>query len=600
MTNPDTTAGRWDRAALAVACFALDPAALGGVWLRARAGPVRDRFLTGLMAALGGQPVRRLHPTMSDEALFGGLDLAATLAQHTRVQTRGMLTDPGILILPMAERATPQFAGRVAAALDGPVAVSLVALDEGVDPDERLPNTLADRLAIHLDLADLALADAPELAIDQADLAKARVVLPHVTLPQTAIEQVVSTAHDLGVVGARGPLLTLAVARAAAALVGETMVDDPDLITAVELVLAPRATRWPGVADMPADHASQEQSPPGEMQPDETPSPPMDMPPDAGDATLTPSVDILLEAAKAVLPPDVLAHMQTGKNMRHPSSAQGVGAGATHAAHRRGRPMPPRPGRPEHAARVDLIATLRAAAPWQTRRRRAARFDRPIYVRSADIHVRRFEETTTRAIIFVVDASGSAAMARLAEAKGAVELLLAAAYARRDHAALIAFRGKTADLLLPPTRSLVRAKRRLAAVPGGGGTPLAAGLKSAFDLAVKIRGGGMTPALALLTDGRANVDLQGAADRAQAMADAMAMARAIHAQAVPTIVVDTGQRLNRALGDLARAMGGSYVPMPHADATALRTVVDVSLTQTTATSAVGAPPDPPHTHHPWH
>jgi magnesium chelatase subunit D len=79
----------------------------------------------------------------------------------------------------------------------------------------------------------------------------------------------------------------------------------------------------------------------------------------------------------------------------------------------------------------------------------------------SDVRVRQFEERSDRAIIFVVDASGSAALARLAEAKGAIELLLGEAYARRDHVALVAFRGDGADILLPPTRSLVQTKRRL-------------------------------------------------------------------------------------------------------------------------------------------
>jgi hypothetical protein len=91
-------------------------------------------------------------------------------------------------------------------------------------------------------------------------------------------------------------------------------------------------------------------------------------------------------------------------------------------------------------------------------------------LRPDDIRLKQAQERSDRVLIFTVDASGSAALARLAEAKGAVELLLAQAYARRDHVALIAFRGDRAEVLLPPTRSLARARRRLADLPGGGGT----------------------------------------------------------------------------------------------------------------------------------
>ena len=122
-------------------------------------------------------------------------------------------------------------------------------------------------------------------------------------------------------------------------------------------------------------------------------------------------------------------------------------------------------------------------------------------------------DTTT---IFVVDASGSAALHRLAEAKGAVELLLAECYVRRDQVALIAFRGRGAELLLPPTRSLVRAKRSLAALPGGGGTPLAAGIDAAVELAELALRRGETPIVVVLTDGRANVARDGTGGRARA------------------------------------------------------------------------------------
>jgi magnesium chelatase subunit D len=96
-----------------------------------------------------------------------------------------------------------------------------------------------------------------------------------------------------------------------------------------------------------------------------------------------------------------------------------------------------------------------------------------IDVRKDDFRIFRLKRRTQTTIIFLVDASGSAAMHRLSEVKGAVELLLADCYVRRDRVALIAFRRKSAELLLPPTRSLVRAKRSLAALAAGGGTPLA-------------------------------------------------------------------------------------------------------------------------------
>ncbi len=165
-----------------------------------------------------------------------------------------------------------------------------------------------------------------------------------------------------------------------------------------------------------------------------------------------------------------------------------------------------------------------------------------------------------------MDASGSAAMARLAEAKGAVEVLLAQAYANRDHVSLIAFRGDDADLLLPPTRSLVQTKRRLAALPGGGGTPLAAGLRHAGELAIHARGQGLSPTVALLTDGRANIALDGQANRTAAREDAAAMARWLRAEGIPALVLDTSARPERALNALSKDLGAHYLALPRADA----------------------------------
>ena len=161
----------------------------------------------------------------------------------------------------------------------------------------------------------------------------------------------------------------------------------------------------------------------------------------------------------------------------------------------------------------------------------------------------------------------------MAEAKGAVELLLADCYARRDQVALIAFRGKRADLLLPPTRSLVRAKRSLAGLPGGGGTPLAIATDEARALGRSVLLKGQTPTLVFLTDGRANINREGLAGRPAAISDALAAARALKAEGIPSIVIDTSTHAGLESRTFAGAMGATYLPLPHADAVSLSSAV---------------------------
>ena len=355
----------------------------------------------------------------------------------------------------------------------------------------------------------------------------------------------------------------MAVARASAAFAGRAVVGDDDLRLAAELVYGHRALPLPDTAP-----------------PDDSPEPP---PPDPGDdapqdtESQSQSIpeEMLIEAARAALPPDLLAQLAAGRAARAARGA--TGTGAERGGNRRGRPLPSRPGKLGSGARIDLVATLRAAAPWQPLRRRAAASDAVLLVRASDIRIKRFRETSDRVLIFAVDASGSSAFARLAEAKGAVELLLAAAYARRDHVALVAFRGTTAELILPPTRSLVETKRRLAGLPGGGGTPLAAGMQMAMAAAAQARAHGLTPTIALLTDGRGNIALDGLADRGRAEEDALRLARAIRSAGVPAVVIDTANRPQPSLAAMARAMDAPYLALPRADARRLSGVLGAAL-----------------------
>lgn len=525
----------WTHATLALQLLRIDPG-LGGVCIRARSGPVRDK-----LAALMDPAACRLHPMISDEALFGGLDLSATLSTGHLVEQSGLLSTPGPLILAMAERAPVGLAARLAVALDKNAGHSLIALDEGAETDEALDPKLAERLAFHVDLSDCGINETPARRFEQP-------ALTAVAVPTGTLTQITRIADELGIDSMRAPLFALRAARAHAALLGRNSVAIEDIETACALTLAHRATRMPAP----------------ETQNDPPPPPPDQTADNDTQDTLDLPDELLLEAVRALLPDNLLDQL-TAKKAR---AGRGNGTGAVRKGNRRGRPLPSREGRISDGARIDLIGTLRAAAPWQTIRRNASARD-GLQIRPSDIRIKRFEEKSDRLLIFAVDASGSSALTRLAEAKGAVELLLAQAYARRDHVALVAFRGTAAELLLPPTRSLVQTKRRLAGLPGGGGTPLAAGMVTAFDQATQAMRRGLTPTIAILTDGRANIALDGSADRKRAATDAQQIARVLRSHAIDAIVIDTGNRPEPALRNLAQTMDAAYLPLPRADAARL-------------------------------
>lgn len=552
MTSP-----HWDAAQLALALLSVDPVGLGGMVIRARCGPVRDAFLAGLGSV--PLPRRRIHPDISDDALFGGMDLSATLSAQKIVYSQGVMHDPCAIVLTMAERTPPDLAARLAQAIDIEKKHALIALDEGARPDERTPPALSERVAFRAELDGIGRMQATDSALPDPETARA--LYPRVMVTDEAIEAVTVLAARYGIDSARAPLFALRAARAHAALFGRISLTSDDIAAAAALVYAHRATQMP---------AEEEQD---DTPPDETPD---DSPQDQDQAEddLEIPQDMLIEAVRAMLPDGVLQTLVPAGTAR---GVRGSGAGARRKGNRRGRPLPSRPGRLDGRARIDLVATLRAAAPWQPLRRTLSPRGQKLLIHPGDIHLKRFEDRSDRLLIFAVDASGSAALARLSEAKGAVELLLAQAYARRDHVALIAFRGDGADLLLPPTRSLVQTKRRLSALPGGGGTPLAAGLRAAGELADHARGHGLSPAIAVLTDGRANIALDGSANRAQAAEDATRIATWLRATGVPGVVLDMGNRPTPQLGQLAAAMGARYLPLPRADAQRVSAAINDAL-----------------------
>ena len=592
-------------AATIAALFAVDPVGLGGVALRSPACNNRDQWLALLKSLLPSQtPLRRVPLNINDTALLGGLDLGATLQAGKPIALKGLLlqADGGVLVLAMAERMSLSSAARFGSVLDtGMVALQrdgldtsakaslgLVALDEGASDDEQMPASLADRLAFRLLMgAQDEDEEGPEWSAQEVLNARER--LSQVTIDDEAVQALCAAALALGIDSLRASVFAVRVARAAAALAGSNIVEEEHTGVAARLVLAPRATRVPPAA--PPENEAQDT--PAETQ--EPPEPPPERPfePESQDAQNKDKskadddqeedpglpenlAELVLEAAQAAIPSGLLASLKIGQLQRAKTPTSGS-AGALQKNALRGRPVGARKGEPRAGQRINVLETLRAAAPWQKlRQRQQAHSDgqkQRIVVRKEDFHVTRFRQSGQTTTVFVVDASGSSALNRLAEAKGAVELLLADCYVRRDSVAVLAFRGQTAELILPPTRSLARAKRSLAGLPGGGGTPLAHAIDAAILLADQLRKKGETPIVVLLTDGKGNIARDGRPGRAQAATDALAAATEMRLRGFSTLLVDTSPQAQDAAKNLAHAMGAQYLALPYAGANSLSQAV---------------------------
>ncbi len=622
----------WNDALTSLQLLQIDPHGLGGIWLRAPFGPVREQWLQHLSQT--GLNTVKLPGNIDAERLLGGIDLSRTLQTgHLHMQS-GLLqqADQGLVCISMAERFPAALVAPLTQAMDTqslpPLAnvthsessvdtqFSVVALDESMNDDPPISKALQERLGLWFDLQDLVPSDITGVAIDMISpkrsqesvsiqiaedaLAHMKQALPQIEWTDEQVLAVCITAQGLGIDSLRIPTLALRVASAHAALNLRNRLTDEDLAFAARRVLAPRATQLP----VPPENASDtepENSPNPETEPEQSkddnstasppkaPEPPKahtesegasstdesEKDPDMEDESpSTPSPEnlqeMLVAAALASLPPDILAGLltQPGRNQGNTSGRSGQYRSGT----QRGRPLPPRPGRPGGNTRLHILATLRAAAPKQ--RLRSGTPQGRVAIRPEDFHVHRYQQHSSSCLILALDASGSTALQRLAEAKGAVELLLQQSYARRDSVCIVAFKGAQAQLLLPATRSLVRAKRAMTGLPGGGGTPLALALKMACEQATQLQRQGVTPLLVVLSDGRANVNLQGLGGRPQAQADALQWAAQWRQTGHRALWIDTSLQPDAQVQNLAHIMGGSYMPMPQVQSQRMASAMD--------------------------
>lgn len=618
-------------------------AALTGtpVLLHGSASALRDQWLILLQQARRAAGLEfgvvRIPANVEHERLLGGLDLSATLAMGKPIYLEGLLTSSAcnIVCLSMAERWETATTAIVTQSMDNSNAkhTVIVAQDESqVADDQKIAMALHNRLGVlvplHLieQLPGIAwqLMKDPDSVFEQTSDWVKRVQYANlnwrsVTTDDQLMEIICQSAQVLGVDSTRALIVTARAAKVIAAIDYRDAVNAQDVQIAVRLGLVWRATRLPqsqdtvsesksdpvsdSISDPPLDEdiqdeardlddSNEDQQPQDEHSRDDQLSP---EPLNLNAEQLQAMQDTILEAALSTLPPEVLSAMvATAQATRARSTAGSSGAKVRCSAH--GKKRGSYRTKPSSSARLDVLQTLRAAAPWQAIRstedtpqktegnlpsavylgklNKASTNVRKIHIRKQDFRYPRIEQQARSTMIFVVDASGSSALNRLAEAKGTIEILLGQCYIRRDQVCMVSFRGNSAELSLPVTRSLARAKRSLNGLPGGGGTPIALGLDLAISVAKQCQQRGETAFLILLTDGKANVTRAGTGGRSIAHSEALAAAQAVGSYAIQALLLDTSTQANPLAQEIALSMKAKYIALPYAGAIKMAAAVN--------------------------